>query len=62
MYVSNNLQNLGIGSVATYYCNPGFVLVGQTTLVCEDTNGGTVITGTWSGSAPTCQGAVEYNH
>ena len=45
-----------LGSVATYSCNTGFALVGQTTRVCEDTNGGTMTTGTWSGRAPTCQG------
>ena len=48
--------NFGLGSVATYSCNTGSILVGQTTRVCEDTNGGTVTTGTWSGSAPTCEG------
>ena len=53
---SSNSLILGLGSVAIYTCNVGFVLVGQTTRVCEDTNGGTVTTGTWSGSAPTCEG------
>ena len=52
----SNTQRLSLGSVATYSCNTGFALVGQTTRVCEDTNVGTVTTGTWSGSAPTCQG------
>ena len=46
--------NYSLGSVAIYSCNTGYVLVGQTTRVCEDTNGGTMTTGTWSGSAPTC--------
>ena len=46
--------NLILRTVATYSCNTGFDLVGQTTRVCEDTNGGTLTTGTWSGSAPTC--------
>ena len=52
----------GLGSVAAYSCNTGFGLVGQTTRVCEDTNGGTVTTGTWSGSEPTCEGnsILEY--
>ena len=52
----NSSMTLGLGFVATYYCKTGFVLVGQTTRVCEDTNGGSVPTGTWSGSAPTCEG------
>ena len=51
-----NSLTLGKGSVATYSCNTGFVLLGQTARVCEDTNGGTVTTGTWSGSEPTCEG------
>ena len=50
----SNTQRFSFGSVATYSCNTWFGLVGQTTRVCEDTNGGTVTTGTWSGSAPTC--------
>lgn len=44
------------GSVATYSCNMGFALIGVATRICEDTNGGTVTTGTWSGSEPTCEG------
>ena len=52
----------GLGSVAAYSCNTGFVLVGQTTRVCEDTNGGTVTTGAWSGSAPTCQGNSVFEY
>ena len=56
--ISHN--NYSLGSVATFSCNVGFALVGQTNRVCEDTNGGTVTTGTWSGSAPTCEG--EFSH
>ena len=52
----NHSLSLSLGSVATHSCNTGFVLVGQTTRVCEDTNGETVGNGTWSGSAPTCEG------
>ena len=49
-------------SVATYSCNTGFFLVGQTPRVCQDTNGGSVSTGTWSGSPPTCEGARFYSN
>ena len=52
----NTSTTLGLGFTATYSCNTGFVVVEQTTRVCQDTNGGTVTTGTWSGSEPTCQG------
>ena len=46
----------GLGLVATYSCDPGYVLMGQTTRTCEDKNGGTVTTGTWSGAPGCCQG------
>ena len=49
-------MTIGLEFTAAYSCNTGFVLVGQTTRVCEDTNGGTVGNGIWSGSAPTCEG------
>ena len=52
----NHSLNLSLGSVATHSCQTGFVLVGQTTRVCEATNGETVGNGIWSGSAPTCEG------
>ena len=54
----NSLSH-GLGSVATYSCDPGYALVGQTTRTCEDTNGGTVTTGTWSNSPPSCQGIAR---
>ena len=53
----NSLSH-GLGSVATYSCDPGYALVGQSTRTCEDTNGGTVTTGTWSGTPPYCQGEI----
>ena len=56
-----NSLRYGLGSVATYSCDPGYGLVGQTTRTCEDINGGTVTTGTWSGTAPHCQGSYSYN-
>ena len=58
----NSLSH-GLGSVATYSCDPGYTLVGETTRTCEDTNGGTVTTGTWSGTPPHCQGiSCVYEH
>ena len=50
-----NTLSRGLGSVATYSCDPGYALVGQTTRICEDTNG-TVATGAWNGTTPYCQG------
>ena len=46
----------GVESNITYSCDPGYALVkqSQATRTCEDTNGGTVTTGTWSGSGLTC--------
>ena len=43
----------GLGSVATYSCDPGYSLVGQTTRTCEDANN--EATGTWSGVDPMCE-------
>ena len=40
------------GSVATYTCNDGYVLVGDSTRTCQ-------ATGTWSGEDPQCvEGSV----
>ena len=50
---STTSQQLGVGTTATYFCDPGYVLVGETTRTCEDTNSGT--TGTWSGDDPICK-------
>ena len=36
------------GQNATYSCNTGYILVGDSTRTCQ-------ATGVWSGSAPTCQ-------
>ena len=40
------------GSVATYMCNPGYVLVGNRTRLCEELD---VDAADWSGEAPICQ-------
>ena len=53
--VAINSQPLGVGTTATYSCDPGYVLVGETIRTCEDANNGT--TGSWSGSIPMCEGS-----
>ena len=50
---STTSQQLGVGTTATYSCDPGYVLVGETTRTCEGTNSGT--TGAWSGDDPICK-------
>ena len=39
------------GQTATYSCNTGYNLVGDSTRTCQ-------ATGEWSGSVPTCQGVL----
>ena len=41
------------GQTATYSCNTGYNLVGDSTRTCQ-------ATGNWSGSVPTCQGIQAY--
>ena len=41
-------DTLAPGGVATYICDPGFILVGDSTRICGSD-------GTWSGMAPTCE-------
>ena len=52
--VTLNTQTFGVGTTATYSCDPGYVLVGEITRTCEDTHRGT--TGTWNGTEPLCDG------
>ena len=40
-----------LGQTATYSCNTGYNLVGNSTRTCQ-------ATGVWSGSEPTCQGML----
>ncbi|CAI8000472.1 Sushi, von Willebrand factor type A, EGF and pentraxin domain-containing protein 1, partial [Geodia barretti] len=45
-----SVSGLTVGSVASYRCNNGFILVGTTSRRChEGARGG------WTGNAPTCQ-------
>ena len=41
----------GVGSVATHSCDSGYNLRGDNTRICQSD-------GTWSGSAPTCEGTI----
>ena len=50
-------SNIGLGSVVTYSCNLGYVLVGQTTRECQSVFGGA--TAGWTGYSPVCQGRFE---
>ena len=52
--VTLNTQTFGVGTTATYSCDPGYVLVGEITRTCEDTHRGA--TGTWNGTEPLCDG------
>ena len=58
-FAPNSLSH-GLGSVATYSCDSGYVLGGYAVRRCEDPNGGTVTMGVWSGTPPTCQGDMTY--
>ena len=51
-------QLLAVGTTATYSCDPGYVLVGDTTRTCEDLNGD--IIGTWNVTMPTCEGKISH--
>ena len=43
-----------LGQTATYSCNTGYNLVGDSTRTCQ-------ATGNWSGSAPSCPGMYVIN-
>ena len=46
--VAGSTDSRPVDTVATYTCNPGFTLNGDTTRTCGSD-------GVWSGLAPTCQ-------
>ncbi len=54
---SPTTQPLGVGTIVTYSCDPGYVLVGDLTRTCEDSGTGTI--GTWSGSDFIGSGIIE---
>ncbi len=50
--ISYNMETVSlrpVGTVATYTCNTGYTLTGDTTRTCGSD-------GMWSGKAPTCEG------
>ena len=53
----NHTSGTTFGQTATYSCNTGYNLTGDSTRTCQ-------ATGEWSGSAPTCQGTLvkDYFH
>ncbi len=53
----SSAQPLGVGTTATYSCDPGYVLVGDVTRTCEDSSTGSCAVGSWSGSEvdPLCK-------
>lgn len=50
-----SLPSTTAGSLATYICNDGHVLVGNRQRTCRSSNG------TWSGAIPTCVGESKCN-
>ena len=51
----NNTNGTTFGQTATYSCNTGYNLVGNSTRMCQ-------ATGVWSGSAPTCERMLLISH
>ena len=50
----NHTAGTGLGQTATYSCNTGYNLVGDSTRTCQATR-------IWSGNAPTCQSMYVIN-
>ncbi len=48
-----SFTSISVNSKATYSCNNGFILVGQTTRICQSN-------GEWSGIAPVCKSKTEH--
>ena len=46
--VSTGEQTTTFGQVATYACNPGYILVGNRNRICQQN-------GSWSGSPAACE-------
>ena len=57
-YSSNENDSFPFNSVATYNCDTGFSLVGNSNRTC--TGDGSSIIGAFNGVVPTCQGIYIY--
>ena len=51
-YAPDDVADFDIGTVATYECDPGFILVGVMTRDCVEAADGT---GVFNGVAPVCE-------
>ncbi len=52
-YTDGLADSRPINTIATYTCDNGYTLTGGSFRQCQND-------GTWSGSAPTCQGELHY--
>ncbi len=50
--VSLNVQNLTVGAVVVFSCDPGYSLLGNVSITCEQEG----VVGMWSNDNPTCDG------
>ncbi len=50
--VNLNVQNLTVGAVVAFLCDPGYSLVGNVSITCEQEG----VVGMWSNDVPTCDG------
>ncbi len=53
---SGDYVQLGLGAIANYSCNPGFILLGQMIRGCRLASGGEESTGIWNTTEPSCRG------
>ena len=58
--VSFSGEELGVGIIANFSCDPGFLLVGHITRTCEFVSK-TFTSGYWSGSTPQCDSKQEHS-
>ena len=52
--VTLSSPQLDVGTTATYSCDPGYVLIGEIIMSCEDVNSGSTL-GAWSEEVPICK-------
>ena len=52
--IVNHTAGTSFGQTATYSCDRGYNLMGNSTRTCQET-------GNWSESAPTCQGMLLHS-